>query len=187
MKAIKKNYVCGIAYKDVKKVYKLKSYNHWRHLIERCNNTKKLIENPCYEKCTICKEWLTFSNYKTWFDNHYVEGWVIDKDLFSNGKKIYSPDTCCFIPVELNTFLASLTKRKRTVFIGTGVRYEKGKYYAKIKCCKKTIHLGVFNTLEEAEKAYKIAKKQSLHALIEKYKDKLGKQVIDKLLELKFE
>ena len=36
-----------------------------------------------------------------------LEGVLLDKDILSNGEKIYSPETCCFVPIEikLTTYL----------------------------------------------------------------------------------
>lgn len=57
---------------------------------------------PTYEGCTVCDEWLYFSNFKKWFDENYIEGFQLDKDIIIRGNKVYSPQTCCFVPKEIN-------------------------------------------------------------------------------------
>ena len=37
-------------------------------------------------------EWKRFSNFKKWFDDNYVDGYAIDKDLICKGNKCYCPE-----------------------------------------------------------------------------------------------
>ena len=37
---------------------------------------------------------------------HYREDWHLDKDLLFKGNKVYSPETCVFIPREINLSLS---------------------------------------------------------------------------------
>ena len=53
---------------------------------------------------------------KEWFDNPvngYKEGYSLDKDILVKGNKIYSPETCCFVPQDVNILF---TKRTSLVF-----------------------------------------------------------------------
>lgn len=59
---------------------------------------------------------------KKWFNQHYVEGFEIDKDLLSNkNKKLYSPETCVFLPREINRFLCKTTNKKSQLPLGVYV------------------------------------------------------------------
>lgn len=64
------------------------------------------IENQeSYCEVTVCDEWQRdFEKFYDWCLDNYVEGWQIDKDLLSGDEKIYSPDTCLFVPPEVNAF-----------------------------------------------------------------------------------
>ena len=48
--------------------------------------------------CSVCEEWKHFSNFKKWFDENYIEGFDIDKDILIKGNKVYSPEACSFVP-----------------------------------------------------------------------------------------
>lgn len=103
----------------------IKSYNTWKNMLERCYDDKLLKKYPTYTDCTVCEEWLYFSNFKKWFDEHYR--WdldekglrpCLDKDLLVKGNKIYSPDTCIFLPNSVNSFLANKQSRNTSGYIG---------------------------------------------------------------------
>jgi len=55
---------------------------------------------------TVSEEWLNFQNFAKWYEDNYREGFEIDKDLLSKDSKLYSKDTCVFIPRSINSFLA---------------------------------------------------------------------------------
>lgn len=85
-----------------------KSYSLWRSMIQRCYNQKSKNMHPTYEKCTCSPDWLYFSNFKRWcYDNGY-QGQVdltLDKDILIKGNKLYSENTCCFIPQRINKLI----------------------------------------------------------------------------------
>ena len=160
-----------------------KSYKHWKKMRSRCYNIKELNKKKCYQNTLICDEWQDYEKYKVWYDEHYIDGWQIDKDLLSDSEKIYSPQTCCFLPIELNAFLSSFTKNStsNTPCIGVFIRY--GRYHARYRTPEKYYNLGTFETLEEAKYAYNSFKKQRFLEHIEKYKDQLEPRVLDALLK----
>lgn len=76
----------------------VKAYSKWASMINRCNNGW----------AEVCEEWKTFEGFYPFFKENYVEGWELDKDLLSPpNKKIYSKDTCAFLPQSLNGRLRS--------------------------------------------------------------------------------
>ena len=81
------------------------SYLTWRSMLGRCYSHKTHNRQPTYIGCTVCDEWLYFSNFKKWYDNNYIEGYHLDKDILVEGNKIYSPDTCRFVPRYINNLL----------------------------------------------------------------------------------
>lgn len=148
----------------------IKSYETWRHMIRRCYHEKdKRYSNYGGKGVTVCEEWLYFSNFKKWFDENYR--WDLDekgirldldKDLLSNeNNKIYSPNTCIFIPNNINLFLSY--KKINNKFGYTGVYHHTNSnvWVAQIRDfhTHKKKHLGCFKNIEDAIKSYKIARK----------------------------
>ena len=79
-------------------------YLKWKAMLERCYNHKTQAKNPSYKGVTVCQEWHNFQNFGAWYDQNYIEGHHIDKDIKQRGvkDKIYSPDTCCFVTRQRN-------------------------------------------------------------------------------------
>ena len=138
-------------------VYSVKnerSYRVWSNLLLRTidNPLKKYF--PAYKDCELCEEWKEYANFKAWYDNPingYIDGYDLDKDILSNGKKIYSPDTCCFIPKHLNFLIRNKTKKDG---LPNGVYKNSKGYQSRFYYYGKKF-LKQHDTIEEAEKEYK--------------------------------
>ena len=87
-------------------------YHTWWKMLRRCYDEKRLETHPTYKDCFVCDEWLTFSNFLTWMITQDWDGKQLDKDLLFRGNKIYSPNTCCFIPRRVNIFLIDCGKSR---------------------------------------------------------------------------
>jgi len=92
----------GVGINDTFFQSRTKEHQLWMGIIERCYDEKLHKKFPSYIGCSICEEWRYFSNFKRWFDEHYVEGWCLDKDILFKGNKLYSSSTCCFVPQDIN-------------------------------------------------------------------------------------
>ena len=105
----KSKLVCGIGINDYGSVTingkLIKSYTVWKDMIRRCYNYKCQKRNPTYIDCYVCPEWLYFSKFKVWFDDNYVPGFDLDKDILIQGNKEYGPNVCRFVPHYLNSLL----------------------------------------------------------------------------------
>lgn len=164
---------------DEKKIYDL-----WYGMLQRCKR------GGAYENCVVCEEWKLYSNFKKWFDENYIEGYAMDKDLFSNGKKIYSPETCCFIPASLNTMLAIAKKRENgrpTCVYSSDTKSERYRTHFTYK--NKRVHVGSYNTKEEAFNSYADVKEALIKQEAEKLysEGKITDRVYNRLLNLKIE
>ena len=79
------------------------AFKTWEGMIGRCFNGL----SRGYKKVAVDDTWRDFRNYLKWYKENYCEGCDMDKDLFSPpGYKRYSPETCCFLPGEINQWLA---------------------------------------------------------------------------------
>ena len=65
----------GVGIKDISTPTGDIQYHLWQEMLKRCYYEPHLKKEPAYRGCTVCDEWLTFSNFKRWMDNNYVEGW----------------------------------------------------------------------------------------------------------------
>lgn len=89
----------------------LPSYDIWKSMISRCYDAKVQIKQPTYIGCSVCEEWKYFSIFKIWYDSNHIEGFHLDKDILVKGNKMYSPDTCRFVPPHINTLLKEQCSR----------------------------------------------------------------------------
>lgn len=173
-------YGCAYCDYDEKSVRGLKSYRIWRGILDRCFNVAFQEKEPTYKGCSVCKEWLLFNTFKTWFDNHYVDGFEIDKDLLSDvGCKLYSPETCVFLPMEINRFLGGKSTKIREG-LPLGVFISGKRFIAQ----HGRIYLGTFDTIEEARNTYLKAKKEHTTKLANKWKDKIEPRAYNALINL---
>ena len=81
-------------------------YRAWKNMLKRCHSDKYQKDRPTYIGCSVCKEWLTFSNFRRWMLTQDWQGKQIDKDIKFKGNKIYSPETCMFVTNKENTIEA---------------------------------------------------------------------------------
>ncbi len=95
--------MCGLSGVFLIEMADKKLYNSWKSIFIRCYSPSFHIKRPTYIGCTVSEEWHTLSNYKVWFDENYVDGWQLDKDLLFPRNKIYSAETCLFLPLALNS------------------------------------------------------------------------------------
>jgi len=98
-----------------------KQYKTWIGMLERCYSEKCHKKFPSYIDCTVCEEWLNYQNFAAWFDKNYIEGFELDKDIISDGNKIYSPEMCKFVSKKDNIIKASATTYSMINPIGENV------------------------------------------------------------------
>lgn len=192
--------VFGVGYYGfdrVKNHSKLKSkhhtYNVWHHMLGRCYNDKYQKKNPTYKGCTICDEWLNFKNFSDWYESHYyeVEGqqMCIDKDILFKGNKIYSPQTCCIVPNDINVLFTKTDKKRGEYPIGVYCKKSNHKFISQCKHGgnKPQQYLGIYDTWEEAFLVYKNYKENYIKQLANKYKYCLEPRVYDALINYQVE
>lgn len=148
------------------KTYKCPFYISWHNMLKRCYCEDYKKQNPAYRECSVCEEWLIFSNFRKWMVKQDWKGKALDKDLLIPGNKVYSEKTCLFISQAINNL----------IFQGDGFWYDasRNKYQAKLKSKGKTKHLGRFKTKLEATTKYfeakvkelKLAAEQELNSVI---------------------
>ena len=143
--------------KKQKVVWRCPFYNRWTGMIERCYSLKWRKKYSTYKGCTVCKSWLTFSNFRKWMITKDWEGKELDKDLLVEGNKIYSPTTCIFIDQKINKFVLEQLKRKGEFLIGCSWSKQHKRFKANCNntFTKKYEFLGYFDSETEAHLAWK--------------------------------
>jgi len=134
----------------------------WNNMRRRCiPNGRTQSRLPTYVGCTLSDNFKDFQYFVEWSNKQVgfgIDNYQLDKDLLFRGNKMYSEDTCIYVPKPLNMFLCSHNKTRGKY--KTGVYYEpdRNKYQAKIQLVNSHKHLGRYGTEDEAHEVYKVAK-----------------------------
>ena len=168
--------ICGVGFIPStlkgKEHRRIRAFISWKNMIRRIYNGYGRFAK-CYENCVICEEWLDYGVFKNWYENQRGCGlkYELDKDLLGNGK-LYSPETCCLLPRELNRMISDRKTKNRE--LPTGVKRSGKRFFAQalIGTAEKTyIYLGNFDTQEEASNAYKAFRKKRIAETAQVYYD----------------
>lgn len=173
----------GVAYKQDVQLNPI-AFNKWRAMFDRCYGVQT-GNNAVYKGCQVCEEWQQFENFVSWFNqNYYVidnEQMDLDKDIIGSGK-IYSPQTCIFVPHKLNSQFATRHHNKHKKELPIGVTYHKRQNGT---VCYRVVALPknqLFDKLEDAEKAYYNYVKQQYHEFATQYKNQIPQVLYQKLM-----
>lgn len=173
----------GVGIYDGVRETNTKCYQVWNSMLSRCYNQHNKDHQKTYYNCSVCEEWLLFSNFKKWFDEFYIDGYSLDKDLLLKHNRTYSPETCCFLPSEINTAL--ITKQNKKSNLPTGVSKDKQRtFQVHIKKYGKQKRIGTrYFTLSSAVNAYKEAKEKYIKELAFYYytNNKISKNIFEAL------
>jgi len=138
-------------------------YKTWVDMLTRCYSEKFHANNQSYIDCTVAKEWHLFSNFHKWMEKQDWNHKELDKDILMPGNKIYSPETCVFVPASLNNLLLHAKSKKRKYPVGVEFNNKcKDKFIAHVNLNGKKKHLGCFATQEQASEAHKTAKSNEI-------------------------
>jgi len=168
----------------------LKEYDLWTDMLKR--STEKFWKtNPSYIGTSISDNFKHYSFFYEWcqeqvgFGNKEENGrsWQLDKDLLIKGNKLYSEDTCCFVPARINTLLTNCRDYRGEYYIG--VNWHKGEAKFRAQCkdgVGKQKHLGYFDAAHEAFEAYKKFKENLIKEVASFYKDRLDPRAYNALM-----
>ena len=161
------------------------AFKTWYGMLQRCYDKSYKEKMPTYKDCVVCEAWKSASAFKEWHDEHYVEGWHLDKDILVKGNKEYGPSTCCFVPNEINILFVKANALRKDLPIG--VRKRGNCIYAELFKYNKRVYLGTFATTEQAFQAYKVAKEAYIKEVADKWKDQLEPRVYEAMYNYKVE
>lgn len=165
-----------------------KCYSIWHNMLMRCYDKDYQEKNLTYKDCEVCEEWHNFQNFAKWYEENYyeIDGKImnLDKDILCKGNKMYSPQTCIFVPNDINTLFTKRDKNRGKSPIG--VRYHKRDKVYEANCDNgngKQIYLGRFKSELEAFKTYKSFKEMIIKETIDKYENIIPEPYYSKLKE----
>lgn len=133
-------------------------YVAWSGMLMRCYCDKYQKSYPTYKGCSVCADWLRFSTFRIWYSTNYKEGFELDKDILVPGNKVYSPDTCRYVPHYINSLLLSSNSRRGEYPLGVSKSYNL--YQASCRSHTGKILTRKFRTVNDAAMWYVETKKR---------------------------
>ena len=165
---------------------KLKKYfKIWSNMLRRCYDPKHRERYPTYKDCKVEDYLLNFQHMGEWLEDNYYEvpgeKMCLDKDILHKGNKVYSRDTCIFVPERINILFTKRDNARGNDPIGV-VQVSSGNY--QVNCHNeygKQIYLGTYLTEEQAFNAYKQYKEKIIKEVIDSYEGKIPEPFYSRL------
>lgn len=167
------------------------SYSVWYDMIRRCCCETYKRKKPYYMSSVVDSRFESYFNYRSWCEKQIGYGikddkgrpFALDKDILVKGNKVYSEDTCCFVPAEINILFVKNNQSRGKYPIGVSFHKARGMLRATFN----NKQLGHFNTPEEAFYAYKQAKEVYIKEVANKWKDQIDLKVYEALVSYQVE
>lgn len=179
----------GLLYTNSKE----EAYQRWHWMMNRCYSKAIHELQPEYKNCSVCDEWLNYSNFKLWYDEKkdsikaFDEAFEMDKDILIKGNTVYSPETVCFVPKNINSLFINHRNKRGECPLGVYLDKDKKKYRAEMNLMGKIVKLGTFNRKEKAFTTYKGYKEDFIKDMAEQYKEKIPNKVYQAMTNWKIE
>ena len=178
--------ILGTKYPSAVNGVKTKEYMLWKGMLRRCYSDIFKKKRPTYKGCEVSNKFKSYEYFYEWCNKQVGFGnqdWQLDKDLLIKGNKVYSENSCVFIPVEINSLLVKRENMRGKYLIGVHWCNTKKVFVAQVSKNKgKSEHLGLFKTEIEAFNAYKQAKEAFVKEQAEKWKGKIDNRAYNALM-----
>ena len=145
----------------------------WAHLNNRILNKTTLKLYPTYQGCE--NKFQSFQEFTDWcqiqkgyMNKEGLRFWNLDKDIIVPHNKVYSPETCCFVPPTINKLLITPNIKRGDLPIGVSYHKLSGKFQAEVSSGQKARYLGLFTCPLEAHRAWQLAKVEEIENAIER-------------------
>lgn len=155
----------------------------WHTMFKRCYSKKVHETHKTYVGCSVSPEWHDFQNFASFCTLYRKDSWQLDKDLLIKGNKIYGPDTCVWLPIEINSCIKTNKSRRGECLIGVKPSYLGNCYEARCRDTDgKQKMLGKFSTEAEAFDTYKIFKESVIKQKANVWKNDLDPRAYNALM-----
>lgn len=155
----------GIKYTSRTNGRQTKEHLTWINMLHRCFDEEYKKKMPTYKDTICCTEWLLYENFYEWLHNQsnfdkWLTGdrWAIDKDILVKGNKIYSPETCCLVPHNVNMLFVKNDIDRSNLPIGVKRNGSGFQVFCNNPYTNKQESLGTYLTPEQAFQVYKTYK-----------------------------
>ena len=162
-----------------------KEYKIYQNMLQRCYDPKYQERYPTYKDCRVEDYLLNFQHMAEWIKENYYEvpgeRMELDKDILYKGNKIYSRETCIFVPQKINSLFVKRDNDRGNNPIGV-TPTSSGNY--QVFCSNgygKQINLGMYLTKEKAFQVYKQYKEKVIKEVIDSYEGKIPEPFYSKL------
>lgn len=155
----------------------VKSYIAWQGMIRRGYDKRWQTRNPTYAGCSVSENFKSYSYYHEWCLNQIGFNGLdfqLDKDLLFRGNKVYSEDSCLFLPQEINKLLT--TRKAARGELPIGVSLSKDSSGFKSQGSFGTFHkkyLGYYPTAKEAFMRYRQVKESYIKFQAEQWRESI--------------
>lgn len=166
--------------------YETWSYAKYKSMHKRCLVGGAEQRNyPRYTGCFTSENFKDFQFFAEWSSKqigYEMENWHLDKDILIKGNKLYSENTCVFIPAEVNTLLNGNNNSRGKYPIGAYFNKRDKAFTAHMRQHSKLHHIGNYSNPQDAFVAYKHEKERYIKDVANKYKDIIDSRVYNALL-----
>jgi hypothetical protein len=151
----------------------------WSLMKTRCSDSSRYsIEKPTYKDCE--NHFLDFQIFLGWCFTQEAYlltddagRWQLDKDVLIKGNKVYSPETCAFIPSYINGIFGNCVK-KTELPLGVNYRERFKKFVSQANIDGKRKHLGHFDDPNDAHRAWQLSKIGAIKSALDRYSKSFG-------------
>lgn len=147
---------------------KTKEYKLWAAMKQRCR-----LNTGNYKGCYIHESFLDFQSFARWCNEQVgfsLPNYQLDKDILVPGNKVYGPNTCVFVPKDLNCF-----NRVNEGEYSQGVSWHQGtqKFRARVQdiYTGARLCLGLYTSELAAFNAYCVAKDEQAAKWCQRIRD----------------
>ena len=149
-----------------------KTLKEYLGIVKRCNydTIKENRKLRCrrYDGCYLHEDFDTVEKFAEWKSgqpftssvDYLGNSYQIDKDILVPGNFCYGPETCVYVPQQINGFFAFI-QGSADINVGTSFEHKTGRYKAELRAWPNgKLAFGPYGTKEEAHQKYCVEKEK---------------------------